>query len=61
MEKTFAIVKNNIVENVIVWDGVCDYTESQFAIESTELNQAWIGLGCVDGIFEQPIEELPLE
>jgi hypothetical protein len=57
MEKNYAIVENGIVTNIVVWDGVTDFEFSELAIESTDENQACIGLSCADGIFEQPTEE----
>lgn len=53
--KTFAVIENNIVTNIIVAEDLeaASGAGSQ-VVEYTEDNSAHIGLGYQDGIFEQP-------
>jgi hypothetical protein len=58
--RTWALIKNNIVENVIVWDGESEWTspESFIVVEITNSNTS-IGWTYIDGVFEPPL--LPVE
>ena len=68
MNITYALVANGIVDNVIVWDGV-EYNEETgegwsppagvTAIKLEAEDIANIGLGYVDGTFEQPAPTEP--
>lgn len=65
MEKNFAIVKNGIVENIVVWDGIKPYTPDGQLIEIVEGSFVNIGFLYQDGQFIDPnppvIEETPSE
>lgn len=66
--KNFAIINNNIVENIIVWDMSNDYTPAGQAIEIPEETMVNIGFLYQDGqfidpnppIIEEPIMEEPI-
>ena len=52
----FAVMSGDIVTNIIVADSkeVAEQVTNQTCIEYTDENPAVIGLGYVDGVFEQP-------
>ena len=52
----FAVMSGNIVTNIIVADSkeIAEQVTSQTCIEYTDENPAVIGLGYIDGVFEQP-------
>lgn len=52
--KNFAIINNNIVENIIVWDMSNDYTPAGQAIEIPEETMVNIGFLYQDGQFIDP-------
>jgi hypothetical protein len=52
--KNFAIIKNGIVENVIVWDGVCELQIEGTLIEVPESIGVSIGFLYQDGQFIDP-------
>lgn len=61
--KTFAVIDNNIVSNLILAETLEDAQSSnkdKICVEYTIEEQAHIGLGYNNGVFEQPIfEEVP--
>ena len=52
----FAVISGDIVTNIIVADSkeIAEQVTSQTCVEYTDENPAVIGLGYVDGVFEQP-------
>ena len=52
----FAVMSGDIVTNIIVADSkeIAEQVTSQTCIEYTDENPAVIGLGYIDGVFEQP-------
>ena len=48
----YAIIKNGIVENIVIWDGKSEWPESASAILSTE--GMGIGWHYVNGVFSAP-------
>jgi hypothetical protein len=60
--KNYAVIKNNIVENVIVWDGIVEFSIDGELVEITESNPASIGFLYQDGQFidPNPIVEEPV-
>lgn len=60
----FAIIENDIVTNIIVADSkaIAEEVTGKVCVEYTESNPAVIGLGYVNGVFEQPQPvEIPVE
>jgi hypothetical protein len=57
----FAVIINNIVDNVILADTkeVAEEVTGHTCVEYTEENPAIIGLGYANGVFEQ--REVPTE
>lgn len=58
----YAIIKNDIVENIVIWDGEEEWPESTDAVLSTE--GVGIGWHYIDGVFSAPTptgEELAAE
>lgn len=52
----YAIVKNNVVEGVIVWDGVSEWTPPEGTI-IIETESAGIGWSWDGNSFQRPPEE----
>ncbi len=52
-----AVIKNNKVENIIVCDSIelAEVLTGKKCVQYTNSNPANIGLGYVNGIFEQPV------
>jgi hypothetical protein len=52
----FAVMSGNIVTNIIVADSkeIAEQVTGHTCVEYTHENSAVIGLGYVDGVFEQP-------
>lgn len=53
----YAIVENDVVINVVVWDGTNDWTPpagSQAIEVTSSMGTPWIGLGYANGAFAQP-------
>ena len=68
MSHKYAIVKDNVVQNLVEWDGVSEFNVDGELIEAS--HDAWIGGAYTDGAFvprpEEPApepteEELQLE
>jgi hypothetical protein len=56
--KNYAIIKDNIVTNVLVAESIENLGGlAEFAVESTPANPAHIGLGFNGTTFEQPVTE----
>lgn len=52
----YAVINNNIVENVIIWDGVSEYvTDAQLVL--IEDQTVDIGYSYIDNEFIKPEEE----
>lgn len=51
-----AVIENNKVENIIVCDSIelAEVLTGKECVEYTNSNPANIGLGYVNGVFEQP-------
>jgi hypothetical protein len=58
-----AVIKNNKVENIIVCDSIelAEVLTGKKCVQYTNSNPANIGLGYVNGIFEQPVITEPIE
>jgi hypothetical protein len=63
MSHKYAIVKNNVVQNLVEWDGVSEFNVDGELIEAS--HDAWIGGAYTDGAFvprpEEPAPELTAE
>jgi hypothetical protein len=60
----FAVIENNMVINTIIADSkkIAEAVSGYDCVEIKPTEIAHIGLGYVDGVFEQPIQpEEPLE
>ena len=60
----YAVINNNIVENIIVADTkeIAEEVTSKTCIEYTDNNPAGIGYTYADGVFTAPVvEETPAE
>jgi hypothetical protein len=49
MSHKYAIVKNNVVQNLVEWDGVSEFNVDGELIEAS--HDAWIGGAYTDGAF----------
>jgi hypothetical protein len=61
---TFAVINDNIVENVIVADTkeIAEQVTGKECVEYTDENPAGIGWTYADGVFTAPVvEETPAE
>jgi hypothetical protein len=58
----FAVIENNIVTNIIVADSkaIAEEVTGFTCIEYADEDMPHIGLGYVDGVFEQPVA-VPVE
>lgn len=60
--KNYALVKNGIVENIVVWDGVTPYNPIGYEkIEILPGVHCDTGYTYVDGIFTAPVIEPPVD
>jgi len=58
MSHKYAIVKNNVVQNLVEWDGVSEFNVDGELIEAS--HDAWIGGAYTDGAFvPRPVEPAP--
>jgi DNA-binding NarL/FixJ family response regulator len=58
MSHKYAIVKDNVVQNLVQWDGVSEFNVDGELIEAS--NDAWIGGSYTDGAFvPRPVEPAP--
>jgi hypothetical protein len=58
MSHKYAIVKNNVVQNLVEWDGVSEFNVDGELIEAS--HDAWIGGSYTDGAFvPRPPEPAP--
>lgn len=58
MSHKYAIVKNNVVQNLVQWDGVSEFNVDGELIEAS--HDAWIGGAYTDGAFvPRPPEPAP--
>ena len=58
MSHKYAIVKNNVVQNLVEWDGVSEFNVDGELIEAS--HDAWIGGAYTDGAFvPRPPEPAP--
>jgi len=58
MSHKYAIVKNNVVQNLVEWDGVSEFNVDGELIEAS--HDAWIGGSYTDGAFvPRPVEPAP--
>lgn len=57
MNMTYAIIRNNIVENIIVWDGVSPYTppEGTILVQTDTAGIGWT-YDSATGEFTPPAE-----
>jgi hypothetical protein len=53
---TFAVIADNVVENVIVAENkeIADLVTGKVCVEYTDENPAHVGLKYQEGVFEQP-------
>lgn len=56
MIKTYALIKNGVVENVALWDGEADWSVPDEYQIAECVNGAAIGWTYVDGEFSPPPE-----
>lgn len=59
MVKKYAIVRNNIVENVVLWDGVSEWGHPE-GCDLVDVTDLKVGPRCIrneDGTFSAPQEE----
>jgi len=54
MEKTYALVINGVVSNLISWDGVSEFNAEGELVEVT--NDLWVEIGYLytGGLFSKP-------
>ena len=58
MSHKYAIVKDNVVQNLVEWDGVSEFNVYGELIEAS--HDAWIGGAYTDGAFvPRPVEPAP--
>jgi hypothetical protein len=58
MSHKYAIVKDNVVQNLVEWDGVSEFNVDGELIEAS--HDAWIGGSYTDGAFvPRPVEPAP--
>ena len=58
MSHKYAVVKDNVVQNLVQWDGVSEFNVDGELIEAT--HDAWIGGAYTDGAFvPRPVEPDP--
>ena len=58
MSHKYAIVKDNVVQNLVEWDGVSEFNVDGKLIEAS--HDAWIGGAYTDGAFvPRPVEPAP--
>lgn len=58
MSHKYAIVKDNVVQNLVQWDGVSEFNVDGELIEAS--HDAWIGGAYTDGAFvPRPVEPAP--
>ena len=58
MSHKYAIVKDNVVQNLVEWDGVSEFNVDGELIEAS--HDAWIGGAYTDGAFvPRPVEPAP--
>ena len=51
----YAVVLNDVVTNVVVWDGVSDWSPAEgVAVLIPEETSVLIGFNYIDGIFTDP-------
>lgn len=51
MSKTYAVINDNIVTNLVLWDGVSQWATSDTLIEVTNGTDCAVGYSYVDGNF----------
>ena len=54
MSNTYAIVKDNIIVNVVAWDGESEYTPDGEVVLIPEDVYTGIGASYSDGVFGEP-------
>ena len=56
MDKRYAIVKNNIVENIVMWNGITPFNPGEGAtlVEINNLPKTKIGYTYTNGYFVAP-------
>jgi hypothetical protein len=58
MSHKYAVVKDNVVQNLVQWDGVSEFNVDGELIEAS--HDAWIGGAYTDGAFvPRPVEPSP--
>ena len=58
MSHKYAVVKDNVVQNLVQWDGVSEFNVDGELIEAS--HDAWIGGAYTDGAFvPRPVEPAP--
>jgi len=59
MSRQFAVIRNDTIENVVVWDGGDDWTPPQDATVRSLPEGAGIGWRFVDGLWTPPAPSEP--
>ena len=58
MSHRYAVVKDNVVQNLVQWDGVSEFNVDGELIEAS--HDAWIGGAYTDGAFvPRPVDPAP--
>lgn len=58
MSHKYAVIKDNVVQNLVEWDGVSEFNVDGELIEAS--HDAWIGGSYTDGAFvPRPVEPAP--
>ena len=58
MSHKYAVVKDNVVQNLVEWDGVSEFNVDGELIEAS--HDAWVGGAYTDGAFvPRPVEPAP--
>ena len=58
MSHKYAVVKDNVVQNLVQWDGASEFNVDGELIEAS--HDAWIGGAYTDGAFvPRPVEPAP--
>ncbi|WP_447867172.1 tail fiber assembly protein [Rahnella bonaserana] len=59
----FAIVESAVVVNIVIWDGVAEWSPNpgQTAVEVKDGNEVGIGYSFIDGKFVAPVQPAPTQ
>lgn len=61
VNKRWAMARNGLVENVVIWDGVTEWDYGDFEVfELEEGSVVGIGWVLVDGVWSAPVQPEPV-